>query len=120
MGSVTSTIKAKSGHVYVYETTVTPSGGNISEDIKITVSLALLNFNADLRQVIVKSTTSTTTFNFGIFTKSDDFPVWTKSGNTGYFNDASKLLACMVGEVYLRIYDASLDEAIKIKLIYKE
>lgn len=119
MGTLTSTLIPKSFHMYAYTATLTPSGGDVSDDVKVMGGSDLIELNSVLKQVIVKAATSTTTFDFGIFHKSDDFPIWTKTGNTGYFNDAREFLAGLVGEFYVKIENASVDEAIMVKLIWK-
>lgn len=119
-GTLRSTMRHKKEMIYSYLATLTPSGGDISDDIQISGAADLIQFNNVVKQVIAKTTTANTTFNFGIFDKADDFPLWTKSGNTGYFNDASEVLLCLEGEAYLRIDSASADEEIDVRIIYAE
>lgn len=96
-------------HYKTYTATITPSGGDGEETTKI---------NHLVKQIIVKSTTSTTTYDFGIY-DSGGFPRWTKSSGkfTGYFNDEVSLP--LDGSITIKIKNASADEAITAKLIYE-
>jgi len=117
-GTLRCTTRYKSEMLFTYLATLTPVGGDVTDDIQLTGASDLIQFNNVLKQVIVKATSAANEFNFGIFDKSDDFPLWTKSGNIGYFNDANEVLACLEGEVYFKIDSASINEAIKVRLIY--
>lgn len=117
-GLLRCTTKYKTEMLFTYLATLTPVSGDVTDAVQITGASDQIQFNNVLKQVIALATTSTNEFNFGIFDSSDDFPLWTKSGNTGYFNDAAEVLACLEGEVYLRIDGASIDEAIDVRLIY--
>lgn len=106
------------GHrLFTYMDTLTPSGGEVAADI--IQGTNLIKFNNEVKQIIVKATSSTTTFDFGVYDKTDDFPLWTKTGNIGYFNDAARLLLCLEGMAYLKIANASVDEAMDVRLIYR-